>query len=158
MAPQGNRKGPLDRLLDELDRKSKQQSISRSVEGEWECRRTAPREAFRADCAVRFVPTGYTRVSEIRGRTRNLSRGGVGLLTRRPFNEQDALEVQVKVSPEKTLCLAGLVVSCRYAGHGHYEVGVSLKVAQETPVFTDDSSLLMSRYPWIRYEQETPVS
>ena len=145
----------LNSLLDELDTKAQQEHVARRSDDPWVCQRRHPRYPFRAKCIVRFLPAGSPTVPELPGRTRNLSRSGVSFLVRRVFAVGEAVELEIHPPQRSDIYMAGLVQFCRYAGQGHYEVGVSLKAVQTTPIFFTSLMMAMQSLDWLRPEMET---
>lgn len=143
----------LNRLLDELDIRSKHSDGKTEQESYWVCQRHHPRHPFRADCKVRFLPTDSFSVAELPGRTRNLSRGGLGFLVSRVFALGDPIEVEVKLPDRRTMFLAGLTRFCRYAGRGYHEVGIVLKAASPEPIFSESPSLALRTLDWLNRER-----
>jgi hypothetical protein len=140
----------VQKLLDELDRRAQKQQHADGGSVAQACRRKAPRDACRAPCRVRCLRGNSSSISELGGWTRNISRGGVGLVLRRMFTRDEPIEVEIRMAGRKSVFLAGLVASCRYAGRGLYEVGVSLRVAGATPVFSHDPATAMQKHAWLR--------
>jgi hypothetical protein len=138
----------LGRLLDELDIRSRHKAGAEQ-DDYWVCQRRHPRYAFRADCVVRFMPAGSFTVAAMPGRTRNLSRNGLGLLVGRVFTSGDPIEVEVTLPGQGTLFLAGRVRFCRYAGRGFHELGVLLKASSPEPVFSQSPTLAMRTIDWL---------
>src|SRR5438105_4466351 len=121
----------MNLLLDELELRA-QQGDGREGEAYWVCQRKHPRSVFRAGCIVYFFPQGSSTIASLHGRTRNLSRSGVGLLIRRVFRQGEPVEVEVVLPDRPSMYMAGMVTFCRYAGRGYHEIGVSLKTAAGT--------------------------
>ena len=142
----------LNLLLDELEVKAQQQHKSEHSDGYWVCQRRHPRNPFRAMCNVRFFPQGSSTVTSLPGRTRNLSRSGVGLLTRRVFRVGEPIEVEVLVPDRPQMFLAGLVTFCRYAGRGYHEIGVALHAAASEPVFSKNPTIALETLDWLRVD------
>jgi hypothetical protein len=141
----------LDVLLDDLDYRSEEHDKTETSDDYWVCQRKFPRNRFRMDCLVYFLATmGSTTVLNMGGRTRNLSRNGVGLLVRRPFSLGDPLEVQIAVPGRSVLYMAGLTAFCRYAGRGYHEIGVRLKTASPNPIFSRNPLAAMRSLDWLR--------
>ena len=138
-------------LLDELDTRASQQHAGISTDKSWVCHRRHPRYPFRAECVVRFFSQGTVTVTidKLTGRTRNLSRGGIGLVVRRVFNVGEPIEVEVDMPDRGRVFMAGLVGFCRYAGLGHHEVGVSLKTAGPEPTFSDNPMEALQSIEWL---------
>ena len=101
-------------------------------------RRKAPRDGCSSACVVRFLPSGSWIISALDGWTRNLSRGGISLILRRMFSRDEPVEVELKLPDRQSIYFAGVVAACRYAGRGMYEVGVSLRVVNDAPIFSHD--------------------
>jgi len=140
----------LNPLLDELDIKAERQHASERSDDYWVCQRRHPRHPFRATCLVRFLSVGSSTVSELPGRTRNLSRSGVGFLVRRVFAVGEVVELEIRPPQRHPMYLGGLVTFCRYAGRGFHEVGLSLKAAQSEPVFSTSPAAAMESLDWLR--------
>jgi hypothetical protein len=145
----------INLLLDELELRANQDG-SRS-ESRWVCQRKHPRSVFRAGCIVYFFPKGSATVTSLAGRTRNLSRTGVGLLVRRVFSGGEPVEVEIVLPDRPSMYLAGVVTFCRYAGRGFHEIGVFLKTAATEPIFFKNPLAAMETHPWL-VPQLVPVS
>lgn len=117
----------LNGLLDELESKARSNHPSKARDDDWVCQRRDPRHPFRTDCALRFFEKEGRILSGTTGRTRNLSRNGLGLLTRRPFSTGENVEVELGIPGRGSMFILGVVTFCRYAGQSYYEVGMSLK-------------------------------
>jgi hypothetical protein len=140
----------LDRLLEELDVKGRQQHVGESAEDYWVCQRRHPRHTFRASCMVRFPSPGFTQILSVRGRTRNLSRGGLGIVVKRLFNVGDPVEVEVQLPSQPVMYMAGLVQFVRYAGRGYHELGITLRAASQQPVFSGGFENAWQSLDWLR--------
>ncbi|MBI4578652.1 MAG: PilZ domain-containing protein [Planctomycetes bacterium] len=140
----------LDELLEELDTKGRQQHVGEQAEGYWVCQRKYPRYAFRANCTVRFLSPAGTEVVSLAGRTRNLSRGGLGILVKHVFRSGEAIEVELQLPNQPIMFMAGVVQFARYAGRGYHEVGIALKCAGRQPVFSSDPALALRNLDWLR--------
>lgn len=145
-----NERETLDRLLEELDVKGRQQHVGENADAYWVCQRRHPRYAFRADCVVRFFSGSFTEVMSVPGRTRNLSRGGLGLLVKHVFSISDPVEVQLQLPGQPMMYMAGLVQFVRYAGRGYHELGVALRSAGPKPVFSGNPSAAIQSLEWLR--------
>lgn len=140
----------LDRLLEELDIKGKQQHLGDKAADYWVCQRRHPRYAFRADCVVRFMSAGCTDVLSVTGRTRNLSRGGLGILAKHVFSIGDPVEVELQLPGQPKMYMAGLTQFVRYAGRGFHEVGIALRSAAGQPIFSHNPSAAYQSLDWLR--------
>jgi len=145
----------LNRLLDELDIRAKSDLAKADDGAYWVCQRQYARYPFRMPCTVRFLPSGSFTVGELPGRTRNLSRSGLGLLVRRVFAVDDPVEVQVNMPDRGPMYLAGLVRFCRYAGRGYHELGLTLKAASPDPVFSGSPVLARRTYDWLNLDDDS---
>ncbi len=143
----------LNQLLDELDLKAKKVHPGENSDSYWVCRRQSPRHPFRADCKIRFLPVGSLAVMELPGRTRNLSRRGIGVLVRRVFTGGEPVEIEVNVPDRPLMFFAGLVTFCRYAGRGYQEVGVDLRAAGSEPIFSHNPVQALKSLEWMREGQ-----
>jgi hypothetical protein len=157
MAPatrERNLEAILNDVLDELDLKAQraQSEGPADKKGEyWSCQRRNPRYSFRCDCTARFFATAARDIATLPGRTRNLSRGGVGLLVKRPFAAGEVLEIElVKHATQAPTYLGGEVRFCRYAGRGYYEVGLALTAAGQAPIFSKNPLQAMKMLDWVR--------
>jgi len=143
----------LDGLLDELDRHAheSQTQLSTNAPGASPlCQRRAPRYRFRCNCLVRFFASAAMEIGALPGRTRNLSRGGLGLLVQRPFAAGEIIEVELGKCPAHGRAfLAGEVRFCRYTGRGYYEVGVALKTASDQAIFSRNPALAATAFDWV---------
>jgi len=142
----------LDYLLDELDVRAQKHTAEDAEDAYWACQRKHPRHPFRVGCTVRFMPSGSKLVAAMAGRTRNLSRGGLAVLTRRVFSLGDPIEVEVTLPGRPKMFMAGLVCFCRYAGRGYYELGIELKAAASEPIFSTHPMLAVRALDWLNPE------
>ena len=136
----------LDSLIADLDDKARVQESCAP-----EARRIPRRQSrhpYRVDCLVRLFSFGSDRPIVLRGRTRNLSRGGVGLILRRPLAHDEPVEVEVAGPDGGRLYMAGLVRFCRYVGLGYHEIGVALRMAGSCPVFPPTHSEACLTIDW----------
>jgi hypothetical protein len=140
----------LDDLIDDLDVKAKSNHVAELSESYWVCQRRHPRHPFRVPCKVRFLLPGGFTVMELPGRTRNLSRSGIGLLVRRVFVAMEPIEVEVLTPGRPAMYMAGVIRFCRYAGRGYHEVGMQLKAAGGEPVISRQPALAAQTLDWVR--------
>lgn len=140
----------LDRLLEELDIKARQQHVGEKADDFWVCQRRHPRYAFRAECVVRFLSGNSTEVISVAGRTRNLSRGGLGILAKHVFHIGDPVEVELQLPGQPRMYMAGLAQFVRYAGRGFHEIGIALRAASPQPVFSRNPIAAFQSLDWLR--------
>lgn len=143
----------LNDLLDELDAKAEQRYTGERGRSYWVCQRKHARHPFRAACTVRFLLGGFMTVTSLPGRTRNLSRNGIGVLVRRLFRQNEPMELEVELPDRPRMYMAGLATFCRYAGRGFHEVGVQLHTVSPEAVFSADPITACERYDWLRTGQ-----
>lgn len=144
----------LDGLIDELDIKAQDQHVGERSEEYWVCQRRYPRHPFRVVCKVRFPMPGSTTVTELPGRTRNLSRNGLGLLVRRVFTAGEVVEVEVLPPGHDPMYMAGVIRFCRYAGRGFHEVGIQLRAAGPRPIMSKHAGIAAGILSWLRGEDD----
>jgi len=149
MAMQAVDQHTLDTLLDQLDLGAQQACSGEEVGDKWSCHRKSPRHPFRARCTLRFLSGGFDQIAELPGRTRNLSRGGLAVLTRRVFQVGCPIEIEIHLSARPVLFVAGVVMFCRYAGRGYHELGISLKMTGDEPIFSDKFDEAVRMYDWL---------
>jgi hypothetical protein len=152
MPPDNPDDDSLNLLLDELEVRAREQHAGERSEGYWVCQRKHPRSPFRAACVIHFFQQGSSAVTTLNGRSRNISRSGVGLLVRRVFRNGEPIEVELLVPGRARMHLGGLVTFCRYAGRGYHEVGVALKAAGSQPIFSKDPAHALESLAWLRNE------
>ena len=121
---------PIEGLIDELDAKAEDEHLLAPSQR----RRQCPRYPFRAACTILSPSAGETNSAKLGGHTRNLSRGGLGLLVRGVFSTGTVLEIQVAPAGREPVFMAGVVRFCRYAGRGYREIGVELLAARPEPI------------------------
>jgi diguanylate cyclase (GGDEF)-like protein len=101
--------------------------------------RKRERHALLAPCAVLCFAGGASDLHEHPGHVRNISTGGVGLITTRPLIRGEPIEIVIEPHTRGGLELhvGGLVAYCRHVQSGIYEVGVQLVVQGRDPIFRD---------------------
>ena len=142
-------KEALDQVLNELDRKAQDQHVEGHSTDYWVCQRRHPRYGFRTDCTIRFICLGTFEVLSLPGRTRNLSRGGIGVIVRRAFSNGDPVEIELKLPNRQLTFMAGLVQFARYAGRGYHELGVSLRIVANNPLFSHNPVQAIQSIAWL---------
>jgi hypothetical protein len=145
----------LSLLLDELEVQAQEQHAGERSEAYWVCKRKHPRSPFRTPCLIYFFPQGSFTVTSLTGRTRNISRSGIGLLVRRVFRTGEPIEVELTPPGRPKTYLGGLVTFCRYAGRGYHEIGVSFRASGREPIFSKNPSAAVDKLPWLRVVGQT---
>jgi hypothetical protein len=146
----------LERLLDDLDLHAKAHEADEAWLSRKSVNRKHARHPFRAECTVRFFPADSDESRSMAARTRNLSRGGLGLIARRVFALGEPVEVELTLPERGMVYMAGLVRFCRYAGLGFHEIGLQLKAVGGAPVIPASGLAARQMIEWLRSEQ--PVS
>lgn len=112
-------------------------------------RRRIPRKRLHVSCVVCFFGKSNFRTCTIGGKTRNISRRGMGILVRRSFYIGEPIEVWIQPQGRAPLHAAGLVRFCRYVVEGVFEVGIELMYAGDAPIFGEDASRVVEQLPWL---------
>ncbi len=139
----------LDDVLNELDIRANRRQDHEAEDDYWVCQRRHPRHPFRCGCTVRFLPAGYSTVSALPGRTRNLSRTGLGVLVRRVFAQGEPVEVEIVLPGRPPMFMGGVVRFCRYASRGYHELGVELKTSAAKPIFSANPTQALRTLDWL---------
>ncbi|UCE58753.1 MAG: HEAT repeat domain-containing protein [Phycisphaerales bacterium] len=117
-----NGKSELDELLTDLDRGS---ALS---EGRWADKRRATRRRVRLPCTVRFLmPDGET-VLTMEAHTRDISRSGLGFVTRKHFTRSAPVLIVIESHKGKPRKLTGKVAYSRVVQENWYLTGVEFEV------------------------------
>ncbi len=112
-------------------------------------RRKLERKELHVSCVVQFFGKSNFRTCAIGGRTRNISRRGMGILVKRCFYVGEPIEVWIQPQDRSPLHAAGLVRFCRYVVDGIFEVGIELMYAGDAPIFGDDATRAVEQLPWL---------
>ncbi len=114
--------------------------------------RKRERHSLLASCEVKCFAAGSTDLRSYAGHVRNISMGGVGLVTTRPLIRGEPVEVVIQPHSEagQVLYIGGLVAFCRHVRSGMYEVGIQLLLQAKEPIFTlGDSSAPGQQLDWV---------
>jgi hypothetical protein len=145
-------KETLDQIMKQLALREDRQLIQgESAKEYWARQRRHARHAFHANCVARFLAPGLTQALSVTGRTRNLSRGGLGILVSHVCDMGDPVEVQLQLPDCPTIYLAGLVQFIRHAGRGYYELGIALRSTSQQPVFSHDPETALQSVQWLSH-------
>ena len=106
------------RLLEELDQRSLPTGHHPLEQ------RAHSRHRFRTACVIRFLGEDGRTVKFLSARTRNISRGGIGLLIRNWFRRGDAVHLTLSLPNAPESQLGGKVAFSRPVRGGWFEVGV----------------------------------
>ncbi len=136
-------------VLDELDRFAHRWLDKKRRKTGFDERRSRERRAFRARCKFCFYAAEGHGVLSHFGQTRNLSEGGLGLVTRGIVLPGIPIEVLVAVTDKPPVYFGGIVMHCRYASRGFHEVGIALAAYGDRPVFSDNPGGAAGRLGWI---------
>jgi hypothetical protein len=133
-------------VMETLDRLSADLADKRRIRSD---RRSRGRQSMQVDCIVHFFGQRTDEVVTLSGRTRNISRGGIGLVVPRSFYQDEPVEIQISLPDRETMYMAGLVRFCRYVIDGFFEVGVQLAVAGHEPIFALNPAKAARQYSWM---------
>ena len=102
--------------------------------------RKRERHPLIAPAQVNCFTTGSSELRGHPGFVRNISTGGVGVLTTRPMIRGEPVEVVIEpeVEGESILYVGGIVAHCRHIKNGIYEVGVQLVAQGRQPILSRD--------------------
>ncbi len=113
--------------------------------------RKGERHARLAPCTVNCFVSATGRLGSRPGHVRNISTGGVGLVTTHPFVRGEPVEVVVEPesAEQPRVYLGGLVAFCRHVSDGVYEVGVQLVAQSREAIFGHDGEAAAARLDWV---------
>jgi hypothetical protein len=141
---------PTQVVLNELDEFAKQWDLLCRTEVGWECRRARPRRQFRTQCEIWFFENGGATLRYQRALTRNISEQGIGLVTKCVVLQGVPIEIRIETPGRPPTHLGGIVMFCRYTRRSFHEVGVSLRVFQNEPIFGSDPVSAVARTDWLQ--------
>lgn len=87
-------------------------------------RRNRDRLRLRANCIVRSISGNGVHVCSKEGRTRDVSRGGVGLLMPLAYATDTEIHVAIQLDDGKRVDMTGIVTYAKLVRHGWYLIGV----------------------------------
>jgi hypothetical protein len=149
---------PIAAVLDELDAFAAQWDLVRKRQGREPCRRSRNRRPFRTPCRMWYIVRIDGKAQQEDAWTRNLSERGIGLLAKSAVPVGRPVEVQISPPDRPPMHVAGLVIFCRLTPQGYYELGISLKVRQDAPIFAHDPEGAMAVWPWFQRALRQPIS
>lgn len=91
--------------------------------------RSHKRNPFRSPCTIRYVLPGAASAELVSGVTRDLSRGGLGIVVKESLPRGTSTRVTLSLPGGKTVELTGTVAFCRHAQGSWYVVGIQFKSA-----------------------------
>ncbi len=123
--------------LDHADLRRVAEQLNRSEPTRFATMRKRERHSLLAPCSVLCFGGGTSELREHPGYVRNISTGGVGLITTRPMIRGEPIEIVVEPHSRGGLQLhvGGLIAYCRHVDGGVYDVGVQLVVQGRDPIF-----------------------
>lgn len=111
----------ISQILEEIE------LASQTGENQWTDKRVAPRRRARLECKVRFLSPDGEIVLDTSGWTRDISRTGLGFVTREHFARKAQLSARVQVSNSPPRTLTGTVVYSRIVNDGWYLTGMKFE-------------------------------
>ncbi|MCB9849443.1 MAG: HDOD domain-containing protein [Phycisphaerales bacterium] len=111
--------------------------------------RKADRKQLFTSCTVCVLDGATLDVKPETGFVRNISTGGVGILTPRFVMRGQPIEVAIPVKGKPTLYVAGVVAFCRHAEGMIHEVGVQLFAHSNEPILSCDPISAIRNQDWV---------
>ena len=114
--------------------------------------RKRERRSLVAPCEVKCFASGSSSLHSYPGFVRNISTGGVGVLTTRPMIRGGPVEVAIQPqgAEEGTMLhVAGLVAFCRHVKRGIYEVGIQLVIQGKASILARDDASPGQHLDWV---------
>jgi diguanylate cyclase (GGDEF)-like protein len=130
----------LRRLAEELNRAEPRRLAN--------MRKLARRHQLAA-CTVNSVPGGDPAVQGSAGCVRNVSTGGLGVLTTRQLGRGEPVEIVLEEGGQGPRYLGGLVAFCRQIGAEVFDVGIQLVARSDAPILARDGAPA-SQPDWVR--------
>ncbi|MFQ5589740.1 MAG: HEAT repeat domain-containing protein [Phycisphaerae bacterium] len=91
---------------------------------QWAEKRNSSRQRFNTVCTVRYLAPDGRTVATVHGHTRDISVGGLGIVSHHHFRRGTALYISVASTGGQTRSLTGTVVYSRIVREGWYLTGV----------------------------------
>lgn len=110
--------------------------------------RKQERTVLLTPCVLRYLLGPSVAEQSEWAYVRNVSTGGVGVLTARPLVRGDLVEVALEVEGEP-VHLAGLVAYCRVADGPIHEVGIQLFQRSSTPILSAEVGAGIQALRWV---------
>lgn len=107
-------------------------------ENQWTNKRVEPRRRARLECKVRYLSIDGEVVMNTSGWTRDISRTGLGFVTREHFARKVQLSACVQVSNSPPRTLTGTVVYSRMVNDGWYLTGMKFESVADKRLLTFD--------------------
>jgi hypothetical protein len=118
-------------ILDHID------GQARALGERTENRRSWLRKRLRVSCLIRYASRDDRTIQTTAGKTRDLSRVGLGVLTKVQFPAHTDVHVTLALGDEKTGVLTGKVVYSRGLRSGWYLMGVKLQPIADRRLYPD---------------------
>ncbi len=124
------------------------EALSRDHESAPVSQRKHERQTFFSPCILTSLVDRSLRVRHTEAYVRNISPGGVGVVTTRPLVRGDLVEVSLDYNASR-LYLGGCVAYCEHTSATIYDVGIQLSQQAQEPIFSIDPKQAADTTPWI---------
>lgn len=135
-------RGTLDRMMAIAD------ALNRDAPRHFVTMRKQPRKEMLVQCAICGFIGSELRIFHETALVRNISTGGLGLLSNRHMMRGDPLEITIPNGPAP-LYVTGLVCFCRHIETNIYDVGVQFTTHSQQPIFSHDPVGAANRQTWL---------
>jgi len=129
----------INQILEEIE------LASHTGDQQWTDKRVAPRRQARLECQVRYLSIDGEAVKDTSGWTRDISRTGLGFVTREHFARKVQLSARVQVSNSPPRTLTGTVVYSRMVNDGWYLTGMKFESVTDKRLLSFEPVALLSR-------------
>jgi len=108
------------------------------------------RKPLMTPCQIRCFSPDRSELLTLSAYVRNISTGGIGLLTSRAFTRCEPIEVAILSGGSVLLYVAGLVSFCAQLNGKVHDVGLQITVRDKAPIFPNASSEVFKQLPWVK--------
>lgn len=123
--------------------------LSERPSSRFACYRKQPRKQLLTPCTLASFTGMDFRLSTEDAFVRNISTGGVGILTASEKRRGEPIEVAIHSFKEGALYVAGVVAYCRHVEGSIHEVGVQLFAHGRVPVLSSDPISAIQNLDWV---------
>lgn len=100
-------------------------------------------------CRLTLLAPGTLQLVSENAFVRNISTGGIGLLSSRRIRRGHAVEVALLVDGEPRLYVAGIVAFCRHVEDVVHEMGLQLFTHSKSPILSQDPASAIRNLDWV---------
>jgi hypothetical protein len=131
----------FERIANELNRASHEDFVEA---------RKHMRQALVVPCRLTILKAATSEALHAQGCVRNISTGGIGLLTSEPLARGQAVEVALLVDGQPRFYTAGVVAFSRHVEGAVHEVGLQLFAHGDEPILSQDPIAARRNMDWVR--------